>query len=184
MCEVFSIRNKNGFIVSDIDNKNIKEKYTLLSGINTPEDLRKLQVKDLSLVCDELRQFIIESLSENPGHFASSMGAVEITVALHYVMNTPYDRIVWDVGHQAYSHKILTGRRNVFATNRKLNGLSGFPKPEESEYDSFVAGHASNSISAGLGMAIASRINKDVKRRNVIAVIGDASIGGGWLLRG
>ena len=148
--------------------------YPLLSKIDTPEDLRKLPVADLPQVCSELRKFLIYSLSENPGHFASSMGAVEITVALHYVLNTPYDRIVWDVGHQAYSHKVLTGRRSVFSTSRKLNGISGFPNPEESEYDAFIAGHASNSISAGLGMAIASRINNDEKRRNVVAVIGDA----------
>ena len=135
-------------------------------------------------VCEELRNFLIYSLSENPGHFASSMGAVEITVALHYVLNTPYDRIVWDVGHQAYSHKILTGRRKLFNTSRQLNGISGFPNPEESEYDSFIAGHASNSISAGLGMAIASRINHDDVKRNVVAVIGDASISGGLAFEG
>ena len=158
--------------------------YPLLSKIDTPEDLRKLPVADLPQVCSELRKFLIYSLSENPGHFASSMGAVEITVALHYVLNTPYDRIVWDVGHQAYSHKVLTGRRSVFNTSRKLNGISGFPNPEESEYDAFIAGHASNSISAGLGMAIASRINNDEKRRNVVAVIGDASIGGGLAFEG
>lgn len=158
--------------------------YPLLSKIDTPEDLRKLPVADLPQVCSELRKFLIYSLSENPGHFASSMGAVEITVALHYVLNTPYDRIVWDVGHQAYSHKVLTGRRSVFSTSRKLNGISGFPNPEESEYDAFIAGHASNSISAGLGMAIASRINNDEKRRNVVAVIGDASIGGGLAFEG
>ncbi len=158
--------------------------YPLLSKIDTPEDLRKLPVADLLQVCSELRKFLIYSLSENPGHFASSMGAVEITVALHYVLNTPYDRIVWDVGHQAYSHKVLTGRRSVFSTSRKLNGISGFPNPEESEYDAFIAGHASNSISAGLGMAIASRINNDEKSRNVVAVIGDASIGGGLAFEG
>lgn len=167
-----------------ITNKHIKDDYPLLSGIESPKDLRKMKTSELPKVCEELRRFIIHSLAENPGHFASSMGAVEITVALHYVMNTPYDRIVWDVGHQAYSHKILTGRRDVFYTNRKLNGLSGFPNPEESEYDSFIAGHASNSISAGLGMAIASRINQDSERRNVVVVIGDASIGGGLAFEG
>lgn len=162
---------------------NSTEKYPLLSQINYPSDLRKLPVGRLPQVCDELRQFMIDSLSENPGHFASSMGAVEITVALHYVYDTPYDRIVWDVGHQAYSHKLLTGRRDAFSTNRKYNGLSGFPNPEESEYDSFIAGHASNSISAALGMAIASEL-KGEPRRNVIAVIGDASIAGGLAFEG
>lgn len=157
--------------------------YPLLSKINSPADLRRLPVTELPAVCRELRSFLIDSLSDNPGHFASSMGAVEITVALHYVFDTPYDRVVWDVGHQAYSHKILTGRRDAFATNRKMGGLSGFPNPEESEYDSFIAGHASNSISAALGMAIASRI-KGEPRRNVIAVIGDASIAGGLAFEG
>lgn len=170
--------------MSKIEKNDMDNNYPLLSKIDTPEDLRKLPVADLPQVCSELRKFLIYSLSENPGHFASSMGAVEITVALHYVMNTPYDRIVWDVGHQAYSHKVLTGRRSVFSTSRKLNGISGFPNPEESEYDAFIAGHASNSISAGLGMAIASRINNDEKRRNVVAVIGDASIGGGLAFEG
>lgn len=166
------------------ENKYNKGNYPFLSQINAPADLRKLQITELPAVCQELRDFLIASLSENPGHFASSMGAVEITVALHYALNTPYDRIVWDVGHQAYSHKLLTGRRDVFNTSRKLNGISGFPNPEESEYDSFIAGHASNSISAGLGMAIASRINNDAKKRNVVAVIGDASIGGGLAFEG
>ena len=157
--------------------------YPLLSQINNPADLRKLPVQRLPEVCAELRSFIIDALSKNPGHFASSLGAIEFTVALHYVFDTPYDRIVWDVGHQAYSHKILTGRREQFSTNRTLNGISGFPNPEESEYDSFIAGHASNSISAALGMAIASRIKKET-RRNVIAVIGDASIAGGLAFEG
>lgn len=157
--------------------------YPLLSKINSPADLRRLPVQQLPEVCQELRSFLIDSLSVNPGHFASSMGSVEITVALHYVFDTPYDRIVWDVGHQAYSHKILTGRRDAFATNRMMGGLSGFPNPEESEYDSFIAGHASNSISAALGMAIASRL-KGETRRNVIAVIGDASIAGGLAFEG
>lgn len=161
-----------------------KDNYPILSNINSPEDLRKLNVDDLPMLCDDLRRFMIYSLAQNPGHFASSMGAVEITVALHYVFNTPYDRIVWDVGHQAYSHKLLTGRIEQFSTCRKFNGISGFPNPEESEYDSFIAGHASNSISAGLGMAIASRIKKDVENRNVVAVIGDASIGGGLAFEG
>lgn len=159
------------------------ESYPLLSAIDSPADLRKLPVQKLPDVCKELRSFIIDALSENPGHFASSMGAIEMTVALHYVFDTPYDRIVWDVGHQAYGHKILTGRRDAFHTNRKFGGLSGFPNPEESEYDSFIAGHASNSISAALGMAIASQM-KGEPRRNVIAVIGDASIAGGLAFEG
>ena len=159
------------------------ESYPLLSKINSPADLRKLPVEELPKVCVELREFIIDALSKNPGHFASSMGAIELTVALHYVFDTPYDRIVWDVGHQAYGHKILTGRRDVFDTIRKLNGLSGFPNPAESVYDCFIAGHASNSISAALGMAIASKV-KGEPRRNVIAVIGDASIAGGLAFEG
>lgn len=158
-------------------------KYPLLTTINSPADLRALDVQQLPQVCSELREFLIDELSENPGHFASSMGAIEITVALHYVFDTPYDRIVWDVGHQAYAHKILTGRRDKFSTNRKYHGLSGFPNPSESEYDCFIAGHASNSISAALGMAISSRL-KGEKRRNVIAVIGDASIAGGLAFEG
>ena len=158
------------------NNIHINRDYHLLEKIQTPDDLRIMSQELLPEVCSELRNFIIESLSKNPGHFASSMGAVEITVALHYVFNTPYDRIVWDVGHQAYSHKILTGRRERFATNRTKGGLSGFPNPDESEYDAFIAGHASNSISAALGMAMASTINHDSPRRNIVAVIGDASI--------
>lgn len=158
-------------------------KPRLLDNINSPADLRKLPLEDLPQVCRELREFIINSCAVNPGHFASSMGAVEITVAMHYVFDTPYDRIVWDVGHQAYSHKILTGRRERFATNRMLGGLSGFPTPAESEYDTFTAGHASNSISAALGMAVASQF-RDEKRRNVVAVIGDASVSGGLAFEG
>lgn len=160
------------------------EDFKLLNKIDSPDDLRKLSVNDLPEVCQELRHFMIESLSKNPGHFASSMGAVEIAVALHYVFNTPYDKIVWDVGHQAYGHKILTGRRDVFHTNRKKDGISGFPNPEESKYDSFSSGHASNSISAGLGMALASTIKHEKTRRNVVAVIGDASISGGLAFEG
>ncbi len=156
----------------------------LLSAIDCPADLRKLSVEQLPQLCAEMRQFLIDSLAVNPGHFASSMGAVELTVALHYVFNTPYDRIVWDVGHQAYGHKILTGRREAFAGNRKLGGLSGFPNPDESIYDTFAAGHASNSISAALGMAVASRLKGDSPRRNVVAVIGDASISGGLAFEG
>jgi 1-deoxy-D-xylulose-5-phosphate synthase len=158
--------------------------YPLLNAINSPADLRKLPQTDLPQLCAELRAFLIQSLSQNPGHFASSMGAVEITVALHYVFNTPYDRIVWDVGHQAYSHKLLTGRRDNFYTNRKFGGLSGFPFPEESEYDTFTAGHASNSISAALGMAIATRVKNESPLRRVVAVIGDASISGGLAFEG
>ena len=156
----------------------------LLKQINLPADLRKLPVEKLPEVCAEIRRFLIGSLAQNPGHFGSSMGAVELTVALHYVFDTPYDRIVWDVGHQAYGHKILTGRRDRFDTCRKLNGLSGFPNPAESEYDAFIAGHASNSISAALGMAIATRLQHDPKERKVIAIIGDASIAGGLAFEG
>ena len=158
--------------------------YPMLSKIDSPEDLRKLQLGELPEVCSDIRKFLINSLSSNPGHFASSMGAVELTVALHYVFDTPYDRIVWDVGHQAYGHKLLTGRRDQFKDNRKLDGLSGFPNPEESPYDTFSAGHASNSISAGLGMSVASEMQKENPRRNVVAVIGDASIGGGLAFEG
>src|SRR5574344_2752938 len=155
----------------------------LLDGIHLPADLRKLPQEELPEVCDELRQFIIDVLSENPGHFASSLGTVELTVALHYVFNTPYDRIVWDVGHQAYAHKILTGRREVFSTNRKFGGIRPFPSPEESEYDTFACGHASNSISAALGMAVAS-LKKGENDRHVVAVIGDGSMSGGLAFEG
>lgn len=158
--------------------------YPMLSKIDSPEDLRKLQLGELPSVCSDIRKFLINSLASNPGHFASSMGAVELTVALHYVFNTPYDRIVWDVGHQAYGHKLLTGRREQFNLNRKFEGLSGFPNPDESEYDTFTAGHASNSISAGLGMSVASEMQNENPRRNVVAVIGDASIGGGLAFEG
>ena len=161
-----------------------KEKtYKLLSGINYPADLRKLPVEKLPEVCQELRQDIIDELADNPGHFASSLGVVELTVALHYVFNTPYDRIVWDVGHQAYGHKILTGRRDVFSTNRKLHGIRPFPSPSESEYDTFTCGHASNSISAALGMSVASKLKGETDR-NVIAVIGDGSMSGGLAFEG
>lgn len=152
-------------------------KYPLLEKIDSPADLRRLPPSQLPAVCDEIRRFLIEKLAVHPGHFASSMGAVEITVALHYVFNTPDDRIVWDVGHQAYGHKLLTGRRDAFDTLRCLDGLSGFPNPQESEYDTFTAGHASNSISAALGMSVASSLTG--VDRNVVAVIGDASIAGG-----
>ena len=156
----------------------------LLPQIDSPADLRKLSVEQLPQVCGEIRQFLINSLADNPGHFASSMGAVELTVALHYVFNTPYDRLVWDVGHQAYGHKLLTGRRDAFAGNRKFGGLSGFPNPDESPYDTFAAGHASNSISAALGMAVASRLKGETPQRNVVAIIGDASISGGLAFEG
>ena len=158
------------------------DKYPLLSQIDYPSDLRKLSVDQLPQVCDELRRFIIEQLSSNPGHLASSLGVVELTVALHYVFDTPSDSIVWDVGHQAYGHKILTGRRAVFDTNRKCKGISGFPNPSESCYDAFVAGHASNSISAALGLSIGSeRLQHD---RKVVAVIGDGAMTGGLAFEG
>lgn len=161
-----------------------KNTYPLLSSIDSPDDLRRLPQARLKDLCGEIRKFLIETLAENPGHFASSMGAVELTVALHYVFDTPYDRIVWDVGHQAYGHKLITGRRDRFHTNRKLGGISGFPSPAESMYDTFVAGHASNSISAALGMAVATKLNEDHPDRKVIAVIGDASISGGLAFEG
>ena len=148
-----------------------------LSKISSPKDLRKLKKKDLQEVVNELRSFIIDSVSENGGHFGASLGVVELTVALHYVFNTPQDLLVWDVGHQAYGHKILTGRKKRFNTNRKLKGLSGFPKRSESEYDTFGVGHSSTSIGAALGMAIASKLKKQKKQH--IAVIGDGAIGGG-----
>lgn len=154
----------------------------ILANIGYPEDLRRLPENRLPEVCEALRQFIIDQVSVHPGHFASSLGAIELTVALHYVYNTPEDRIVWDVGHQAYAHKILTGRRERFSTLRQLGGLSGFPTPAESEYDTFSAGHASNSISAALGMAVASKLEHS--DRKVIAVIGDAAIAGGLAFEG
>lgn len=157
--------------------------YPLLTNIDTPADLRKLKLEQLPEVCTELRQKIIDELSCNPGHFASSLGVIELTVALHYVFNTPYDRIVWDVGHQAYGHKILTGRRDAFHTNRKLNGIRPFPSPKESEYDTFTCGHASNSISAALGMAVAAK-HKGEDNRHVVAVIGDGSMSGGLAFEG
>lgn len=150
----------------------------MLSKINSPDDLKKIPEDQLPAVCDQLREFIIDALSCNPGHFGASLGVVELTVALHYVLNTPYDKLVWDVGHQAYGHKILTGRRDQFHTNRKYGGLSGFPNIFESEYDAFGVGHSSTSISAALGMATASRL-KGEKNRNIVAVIGDGSMTGG-----
>lgn len=156
--------------------------YKLLSKVDYPSDLRKLNVEQLPLLCKELRNDIIKELSVNPGHLASSLGVVELTVALHYVFNTPYDRIVWDVGHQAYGHKILTGRRERFCTNRKLNGIKPFPFPAESEYDTFCCGHASNSVSAALGMAVAARLHGE--DRKVVAVIGDGAMSGGLAFEG
>ena len=157
-------------------------KESLLNNIEYPSDLKKLKVEQLPQVCEELRAFIIDELSHNPGHFASSLGTIEITVALHYVFDMPSDNIVWDVGHQAYGHKILTGRRKVFNTNRKFGGISGFPNPKESEYDSFIAGHASNSISASLGMAVASKLEH--KDNHTVAIIGDGAMTGGLAFEG
>ena len=160
-----------------------KTEFTLLNKIETPEDLRKLQVEDLPQVCNELRRDIIEEVAVNPGHLASSLGVAEITVALHYVYNTPEDRIVWDVGHQAYGHKILTGRKERFCTNRKLGGIKPFPSPEESKYDTFACGHASNSVSAALGMAVAAEL-EGKHQRHVVAVIGDGALSGGLAFEG
>ncbi len=159
-------------------------RYPLLAKIDSPADLRQLDVTALPELCADIRRMLIDQLAEHPGHFASSMGAVELTVALHYVFDTPSDRLVWDVGHQAYGHKLLTGRRDAFSTNRTLGGISGFPNPDESEYDTFTAGHASNSISAALGMAVAARLEESDKRRQVVAIIGDASISGGLAFEG
>jgi len=175
------------------------EDLSLLEQINYPSDLRELPIERLPEVCRELRKDIVDELSVNPGHLASSLGVVELTVALHYVYNTPADRIVWDVGHQAYGHKILTGRRERFCTNRKLHGIMPFPSPLESPYDSFVCGHASNSISAALGMAVAEKMNenqageandghadneKAKNKYNVVAVIGDGAMSGGLAFEG
>ena len=176
------------------------KKFNILDNIKWPEDLRKLSVDELPQLCKELREDIVQELSVNPGHLASSLGVVEITVALHYVFNTPEDRVVWDVGHQAYGHKILTGRRELFCTNRKLHGLMPFPSPMESEYDTFTCGHASNSISAALGMAIAAKHTRNSAKKNqeenttkeasandqrhVVAVIGDGAMSGGLAFEG
>ena len=159
------------------------DKLGLLDNIQYPSDLRRLDVSQLPQLCAELRRDIVEELAENPGHLASSLGVVELTVALHYVFNTPNDRIVWDVGHQAYGHKILTGRKDNFHTNRKLHGIRPFPSPEESEYDTFTCGHASNSISAALGMAVAARKTGHADR-HVVAVIGDGAMSGGLAFEG
>lgn len=160
-----------------------KELQELLPQIKLPADLRTLPIEALPQVCDELRQEIIQEMANNPGHFASGLGVVELTVALHYVFNTPYDRIVWDVGHQAAGHKILTGRRDSFPTYRHLGGLRPFPSPDESEYDTFACGHASNSISAALGMAVAANYHGEDDRK-VVAVIGDGSMSGGLAFEG
>ena len=159
-----------------------KQIYKYLNNIDSPDDLKKVDRGELNAVCQELRNFIIDEVAKNPGHLGSNLGVIELTVALHYVFNTPYDRIVWDVGHQAYAHKVLTGRRDVFHTNRQLNGISGFPKIEESEYDTFGVGHASTSISAALGMAVAAQMKGE--NRKVVAVIGDGSMTGGLAFEG
>ncbi len=153
-------------------------KYRFLDNINSPDDLKLIDETDLPEVCQELRDFIIDALSCNPGHFGASLGVVELSVALHYVFNTPYDKVIWDVGHQAYGHKILTGRRDNFHTNRKFKGISGFPNIFESEYDAFGVGHSSTSISAGLGMATAAKLNNE-EQRQIVAVIGDGSMTAG-----
>ena len=160
-----------------------KTNLRLLTQINYPEDLRKLSVEELPEVCRELREDIIQEVSVNPGHFASSLGAIEITVALHYVFDTPNDKLVWDVGHQAYGHKILTGRRELFSTNRKLHGLCPFPTPMESRYDTFTCGHASNSISAALGMAVAAKKSGENDKK-IVAIIGDGAMSGGLAFEG
>src|ERR1043165_6859237 len=150
----------------------------LLAQINSPADLKKLDQAQLVQLCEELRHFIIDNVSVYGGHFGASLGVVELTVALHYVFNAPYDQLVWDVGHQAYGHKILTGRRDNFVTNRKYNGISGFPKRSESEYDTFGVGHSSTSISAALGMAMAAKYKGETDRK-VVAVIGDGALTAG-----
>lgn len=162
---------------------NDNKKDNPLKDIHTPQELKQRTADELPEVCRYLREEIIDQVSKNPGHFGSSLGVVELTVALHYVFDTPYDRIVWDVGHQAYGHKMLTGRRATFDTNRKLGGIKPFPSPEESEYDAFICGHASNSISAALGMAVAAR-SKGEKKRKVVAVIGDGAMSGGLAFEG
>ncbi|NLA23523.1 MAG: 1-deoxy-D-xylulose-5-phosphate synthase, partial [Bacteroidales bacterium] len=155
---------------------------SILDKINYPSDLRKLDITELPQVCDELRDFIIEAVACNPGHLGASLGAVEMTVALHYVYNTPIDLLVWDVGHQAYGHKILTGRKDKFHTNRKYKGISGFPTPKESEYDAFGVGHSSTSISAAIGMSVAA--NTLGENKKVVAIIGDGSMTAGMAFEG
>ena len=156
--------------------------YDLLYKVNSPKDLKQLSTQQLVQYCAELRRYIIEECSKNPGHLASSLGTIELTVALHYVFDAPHDQLVWDVGHQAYSHKVLTGRRSVFNTSRKLNGISGFPNPEESEYDAFGAGHSSTSISAALGFAEAAKLLG--QQHKTVALIGDGSLTGGLAFEG
>ena len=164
--------------------KNKKYKQgSLLKGIDSPDDLRKLKRSQLPQLSKELRQYIIDIVSEKGGHFGASLGVVELTIAIHYIFKTPYDQLVWDVGHQAYGHKILTGRKNQFPTNRKYKGLSGFPKRSESVYDTFGVGHSSTSISAALGMSLASNIKNEFDRQH-IAIIGDASIASGMAFEG
>ena len=159
-----------------------KLEYKYLHRVTTPADLRKLAIDELPRYCEEVRHYIVEQCAINPGHLASSLGAVEIAVAVHYVYDTPNDKIIWDVGHQAYAHKIITGRRDAFTTNRRLGGISGFPRMAESEYDAFGAGHSSVSVSAALGMAKAAKLQgRDCK---TVAVIGDGSIGGGLAFEG
>ena len=160
-----------------------KETFKYLYNIDSPVDLKAVPKNELNNVCSELRQFIIDEVSKNPGHLGSSLGVVELTVALHYVFNAPYDRLVWDVGHQAYGHKILTGRRDSFHTNRQFKGLCGFPSPKESEYDAFGVGHSSTSISAALGMSVASLFKQEPDRK-VVAVIGDGAMSGGLAFEG
>jgi 1-deoxy-D-xylulose-5-phosphate synthase len=194
LCRFFSKKNCQLLIILYLCTQMENQKLGLLSSIDYPADLRQLSIDQLPEVCKELRQDIVEELSVNPGHLASSLGVVELTVALHYVFNTPDDRIVWDVGHQAYGHKILTGRRVLFSTNRKLGGIRPFPSPAESEYDTFACGHASNSISAALGMAIAAQQQskeqrtknkkEEVPDRKVVAVIGDGAMSGGLAFEG
>lgn len=161
----------------------MEEKKSILESIDSPADLKKVNLDDLDILAHELREHIIDVISSNPGHLASSLGVVELSIALHYVFNAPYDKIIWDVGHQAYPHKILTGRRDAFKTNRKLNGLSGFPKMSESEYDAFGVGHASTSVSAALGMAVAAELKGETNRHH-IAVIGDGAMTGGMAIEG
>ena len=160
--------------------------YKYLNSIHYPSDLKLLKVEELPVLCAELRDFIIQELSHNPGHLGSSLGTVELTVALHYVFNAPVDQLVWDVGHQAYAHKILTGRREQFHTNRQFKGIAPFPLPAESEYDAFIAGHASNIISAALGIAIGERKKEsgEAEKAKVVAVIGDGAMTGGLAFEG
>lgn len=186
MTSISDAGKQGHYILSKLKTKSVSNndsKYPLLSTIDSPADLRKLKEAELPQLCAELRQRIIDVLSRHPGHLASSLGAIEITVALHYVFNTPEDRIVWDVGHQAYGHKILTGRREAFATNRQLGGLKPFPSPEESIYDTCTCGHASNSISVGLGMDVAARLQNKTEQK-VAVVIGDGAMSGGLAFEG